>query len=613
MRTVIARFVLEARRRGILKVATAYLIVTWLVLEIGHTLFLVFDLPHGALQFVFVLLALGFPLMLVAVWHGWLGASVPLTEASPANAHSSHHEGPWLAVVFGAVALFAVAVAIAVRFFGMGGSGSGHVAHSQASAPGDVTTMSATTTATAVTPPAFNPPAHSIAVLPFVNMSGDPQQEYFSDGLAEELLDSLVRISELKVAARTSAFAFKGRNTPVGDIARQLNVGAILEGSVRKSGERVRIRVQLVNATNGYQLWSQTYDRELKDIFVVQADIAASVVGQLQATLLGNLASPTHTPSPEAYAAYLQGRHFSARADRNKAIAYYEQALALDEHYARAMVGLAGSTFGSFTGTRPDTEVAKVRELVDRAIALDPQLAAAYVVRSRIERAYDFDWAAAEASLKQARELEPGNVEVLTEAGFIAIALGRFDESLALQRQVVERDPLMSNAYLGLAFTQLALGKPRAAEATYRKALDLQPESNTLKYGMALALIAAKEPEKALAEAELISTPYFRLAIEAMAYHALRRNAESDAALREMTEKYAGEGPYRIARTHAYRGEVDQAVLWLEQAHRHHDGGIGFLLADPLLATLHHEPRYRAFLRKLNLPTEVVRPSTEGH
>ena len=246
MRPVIARFVLEARRRGLLKVATAYLIVTWLVLEVGHTLFVVFDLPHQALQFVFVLLALGFPVVLLGIWQGWFGVGVQQPEGAPVEVHeSAHHEGPWLAVVFGVVALFAVAVAIGVRFFGMASSGAGHDTHSQAAATSEVTTTPA------VTPTTFNPPAHSIAVLPFVNMSGDPQQEYFSDGLAEELLNSLVRISELKVAARTSAFAFKGKNVDVGDIARALNVGAILEGSVRKAGNKVRITAQLIMAADG--------------------------------------------------------------------------------------------------------------------------------------------------------------------------------------------------------------------------------------------------------------------------------------------------------------------------------------------------------------------------
>jgi adenylate cyclase len=305
-------------------------------------------------------------------------------------------------------------------------------------------------------------PAHSIAVLPFVNMSGDPQQEYFSDGMAEELLNSLVRISELKVAARTSAFAFKGKDMEVGDIARRLNVGAILEGSVRKAGERVRITVQLVDTANGYQLWSETYDRELGDVFEVQADIAGSVVRQLQATLFGS-ALPRHTPSSEAYAAYLQGNHFFERMSVDKAIFYYAQALQLDEYYAAAMVGLAQARFGYGFGVRVDTDVAEARQLIERAIALDPQLVEAYVVRARIARVYDYDWAAAETSMKRARELEPGKFVVLFGMGMLAGTLGRVDESVALFRQALERDPLNPGVHIELGLALLAAGKPEAA------------------------------------------------------------------------------------------------------------------------------------------------------
>jgi TolB-like protein/cytochrome c-type biogenesis protein CcmH/NrfG len=603
-----ARFVLEARRRGLLKVATAYLIVTWLVLEIGHTLFLVFDLPHGALQFIFVLLALGFPVMLVAVWHGWLGASISATEVSPDKAHASaHHEGPWLAVVFGAVALFAVAVAIGVRFFGMGGSASAHVAPSQTGAPGHVATTPATTTP--VIPPAFDPPAHSIAVLPFVNMSGDPQQEYFSEGLAEELLNSLVRISELKVAARTSAFAFNGKEMEIRDIARKLNVGAILEGSVRKAGEQVRITVQLVDAANGYQLWSQTYDRQLDDIFQVQADIATNVVRLLQATLINRSALRTHTPSAEAYAAYLQGNYFwYGHLQRDNAIAHYEQALQLDEHYADAMAGLAEARFGWTGGVRPDTDVVKARELIDRAIALDPRLVRAHVVRASIARTYDFDWAAAEASLKRAQEIEPSNPRVMRAAALLAETLGHFDESEALMRQALERDPLDGQAHLILGRMQWADGKNAAAVASMRKYAELAPGGVVAHYVIARSYLRRKEPEKALAEAELEPNRMFRLELLAAAYHDLHRKAESDAALRELTDKHARDAAFRIAETYAYRHEADQAMRWLEQAYQNRDGDLSRLLTSPGLRTLAHDPRYKAFLRKLNLRTDVAHP-----
>lgn len=605
MRPFLARFVLETRRRGLLKVATAYLIVTWLVLEIGHTLFLVFDLPHQALQFVFVLLALGFPVVLLGMWQGWFGASAGQGEVSAGEAHASaHHEGPWLAVVFGAVALFAVAVAIGVRFFGMGNSGASHVTDSRAAAAHEVAATSAA--APLVSPPAFNPPAHSIAVLPFVNMSGDPQQEYFSDGLAEELLNSLVRISELKVSARTSAFAFKGKDMEVGDIARRLNVGAILEGSVRKSGEQVRIAVQLIDAANGYQLWSQSYDRRLDDIFQVQADIATNVVRKLQATLLGNPALPRHTPSAEAHAAYLRGNDlWYTRLQRDKAISYYEEALQLDTNYADAMVGLARARFGAAFGVRPEIDVVKARELIDRAIALDPQLAEAYVARALIERSYDFDWAAAESSLKQARELEPGNFHLLAQAAALAETVGRFDESLTLFREALARDPLFAEGYIYIARIQMAAGNYAAADASVRKYVDLTPLDLANHYAIAVMFAYQDKLEKALAEAKLESNPRFRLQALSAVYHSLHRKPESDAALRELTEKHASEAAFLIAETHAYRGDVDEAMRWLEQARRNHDADLTLVLSSPLSRTLAHEPRYQAFLRRMNLPTQT--------
>jgi TolB-like protein/Tfp pilus assembly protein PilF len=444
-------------------------------------------------------------------------------------------------------------------------------------------------------------PAHSIAVLPFVNMSGDPQQEYFSDGMAEELLNSLVRISELKVAARTSAFAFKGKDMEVGDIARRLNVGAILEGSVRKAGERVRITVQLVDAANGYHLWSETYDRELGDVFEVQAGIAGSVVRQLQATLFGS-ALPRHTPSSEAYAAYLQGNHFFERMSVDKAIFYYAQALQLDEYYAAAMVGLAQARFGYGFGVRVDTDVAEARQLIERAIALDPQLVEAYVVRARIARVYDYDWAAAEMSMKRARELEPGKFVVLFGMGMLAGTLGRVDESVALFRQALERDPLNPGVHIELGLALLAAGKPEAAEASFRKYLELSPGHNAHSL-IARALLFRGEFEKAFAETELESHRMVRLHSLALVQHALHRKAESDAALCELTEKYAREAAFPIAEVYLYRHEVDQAMRWLEQAYQDRDGNLPRLLSNPLWRTLAHDPRYQAFLRKLNLPT----------
>jgi TolB-like protein len=537
------------------------------------------------------------------VWQGWFGAPVVQAEVPTGETHAgAHHEGPWLAMVFGAVAVFAVAVAIGVRFFGMANSGASHATVSQAAASHDVTT----TPATAETLPAFNPPAHSIAVLPFVNMSGDPQQEYFSDGLAEELLNSLVRISELKVA---SAFSLKGKNVEAGDIARRANVGTILQGSVRKAGKEVRITVQLVDATNGYHLWSQTYDRELDNMFEVQGDIATNVVRQLLPTLLGSVTSRRHTPSAEAYAAYLQGNHFWSPStygllQRDDAITYYEQALQLDEHYAEAMVGLADARFGYHFGVRADTDVAKARQLLDRAIALDPQLGRPYINRAAIATLYDFDWAVADVSLQRARDLEPNNPYVLRQAAYLAETLGRFGESESLIRKSLERDPLIADSYLLLGRLQLAAGNA-AWEASWRKYAELAAGGFAAHYMIALTHLLRKEPEKALAEAQLEPNGIFRLQALALVYHDLHRKAESDAVLRELIEKHAGQVPFLIAELHAYRGDADQAMHWLEQAYRNRDADLTRLLTSRLPRTLARDPRYQAFLRKMNLPTQT--------
>jgi TolB-like protein/DNA-binding winged helix-turn-helix (wHTH) protein/Flp pilus assembly protein TadD len=444
----------------------------------------------------------------------------------------------------------------------------------------------------------------SIAVLPFADLSPAGDQQYFADGMAEEILNLLSKTTTLRVIARTSSFSFRGKDTDVRRIAEALGVTTVLEGSVRKAGEHVRITVQLVDAANGYQLWSQTYDRQLDNIFEVQADIATNVVRQLQATLLGS-ALPRHMPSPEAYAAYLQGNHLFDRFHNDRAIFYYERALQLDEHYAAAMVGLAQARFGYGFGVRADTDVAEARQLIERAIALEPALVEGYVMMARIARIYDFDWTAAEASMTRARELEPGKVSVLLGLGILAGTLGRLDESVASLRQALERDPLNPAIHIELGLAQLSTGNPAAAEASFRTYLELSPVDSRGHYLIARALFFRGEPEKALAEAKLEPHDLPRAQALALVYHALHRKTESDAALRELTEKYAREAAFRIAEVYAYRQEADQAMRWLEQAHRNREGELSRLLQNPLLRALAHDPRYQAFLRKMNLPTDV--------
>jgi tetratricopeptide (TPR) repeat protein len=293
------------------------------------------------------------------------------------------------------------------------------------------------------------------------------------------------------------------------------------------------------------------------------------------------------------------------RRNNDKAIEYYEQALQLDPHYALVMVQLAGIHFGYLMRAKPDTEVAKARQLVDRAIALDPQLASAYVARASIQTFYDYDWAAAELSVKRARELEPANARVLSAAATQASILGRFSEGRALHRQALERNPLNPALYTRLGIALMRAGDLPAAEANFRKALELDAQRIEDHSFIALTLLLRKQPEMAVAEAQLEPSASLRLGALTIVYHALGRKAESDAALRELTEKHASDAAFLIAQSHGYRGEVDQAINWLERARQNREGALILSMRNPVLRPVAHDPRFKAFLRKMNLPTQA--------
>ena len=459
-----------------------------------------------------------------------------------------------------------------------------------------------------VAPLAFNPPAHSIAVLPFVNMSGDPQQEYFSDGMAEELLNSLVRISELKVPARTSAFAFKGKDMDVGDIARRLNVGAILEGSVRKAGNKVRITAQLIKATDGYNLWSQTYDRTLDDIFVVQDDIAGEVVKALKLTLLGTTSVTRSRPvDPEAYNLALQGHFFLDRRgqqDLERSVDYFRRALERDPGYALGWAGLSQAyTRQAVSGFVPLADgIRRARESAAKALALDSQLVDAHLAMGSIQQSYDWDWEAADASFRRALALEPGNAEALRHASRQALTLGRLNEAVDLANQAIDRDPLRPNSYSNLGVALLAVDHDAEAEAAFRKALELDPGGARRHYAIGLALLLQGKPDAALQEMQQETHEIYRFSGLPLVFPALGPHGESEAALAALKGRYAGDAAYQVAEAHAFRGETDLAFEWLERAHAQRDSGVNDIKGDRLMRGLASDPRYKAFVRKLKLP-----------
>jgi serine/threonine protein kinase len=447
----------------------------------------------------------------------------------------------------------------------------------------------------------------AIAVLPFRNLSDDPENEYFSDGLSEELLNVLAQNRGLRVAARSSSFQFKGKNEELKEIGKQLRVSTILEGSVRKSGNRVRISTQLVNVADGFQLWSESYDRELNDIFAVQDDIARSVGEALKVKLLGEKRSSSKSANAEAYNAYLQGRYFTDRRsqeDLKKASQYYEQALKIDARYAPARVGLAVVSYrqAGWGYVQVDEGYRKAREEVEKALELDPKLAEAHAALGWIKSHYDWDWAGADASYKRAMELEPGNANVVRQAAGLAATLGRFEEAIALDHRAADLDPLSVTVHYYAGIHAYYAGKLTDAEAAFRKALDLNPEYPAARASLSVVYLLKSQPETALAELQREPEPFWHLYGLALAYHAAGKKNEADASLAELIKKYQEVGAIQIGELHAYRGEIDSAFEWLERAYKQRDGGLSEIKGDPLLKNLEKDPRWFAFLKKMKLP-----------
>jgi TolB-like protein/Tfp pilus assembly protein PilF len=461
-------------------------------------------------------------------------------------------------------------------------------------------------------PPAAAPEItdKSIAVLPFVDMSEKKDQEYFSDGLSEELIDMLTKVPELRVPARTSSFYFKGKQATVPEIAKALGVADVLEGSVRKSGNRLRITVQLVRADNGYHLWSETYDRQLDDIFKVQDEIAGAVVKVLKVSLLeGQTPRVAPTTNTEAYTLYLQGRSFWQRhsaADNKKAADYLRHALELDRMFAPAWAVLAvvvQDDFVIYSTSSYQKARAEAFPAAEQALKLDPRLSDAHLAMAQILHDLDFDFEGARTEINQAVALDPGNSGAYRVAADLALTEGRLEEGRRFAQQAVMRDPLAVGNYLALGDAALLSGRLTDAEAAWRKALELNATAEGIHYRLGEMLILRGEPTAALAEMERNPDEPWRVAGLPLALDALGRRSEADRALAVALEKIAVIGPYQIAVIYAHRNDVDRAFHWLDRAYQERDGALAlYVKADPMLSNLRHDPRNEALLRKMKLP-----------
>ena len=449
----------------------------------------------------------------------------------------------------------------------------------------------------------------SIAVLPFVDMSAAKDQEYFSDGLSEELLNLLSKISELKVIGRTSSFSFKGKNEDLRSIAQKLGVAHILEGSVRKDRNKIRVTAQLIKATDGSHLWSETYDRDLEDIFKLQDEIAGEVVKQLKLKLL-NTASNAASASinTEVYNLILQGNYFSEKRDKEslaKALDYYLKALAIDSLNPRswAAVGKCYILQTSWSWIDRNEGIQKASIAANKSIDLDETLAEGHRVLGEVKM-YDFDWNGAEAEYQKVLNLEPGNADVLRIIGFLYRCTGRIEEGIQFNKKSIALDPLKGITYFNYGQILYYANRFEEAIEAYKKVLELNPNFPRAHIFLGKVYLLQGKPEMALTEMlQEADGPWKNFGL-ILAYHALGRKTETDKLFSDFISRFQKKEMYQIAEIYAYRGEKDKAFDYLEKYYIAREGRLTYLKGDPFLKNLESDPRYITFMKKMKLPVD---------
>src|SRR6266566_4993601 len=539
----IDNFFAELKRRNVYKVAVAYAVAGWALAQGIAQVFPVFDIPNWAVRLIVLAIVIGFPIALVIAWAFELTPEgIKRTEDVDPAVDSRAKSHAWIYVVIVA-ALLSISLFFLGRFTARNsssGSSSGL-------------------------------PAKSIAVLPLLNESGDPKDEYFSDGLSEELIAALAQIKGLKVIGRSSSFRFKDRKEEPKTIGEKLGVSTLLEGTVRKQGDKVRIVAELINAADGIELWSRTFDRQLKDIFAVQAEIAKAVAASLELTLLGikdAVATNASTKSVEAHNAYLQGHFYFARRnveDYRKAITFFDQATRIDPDYALAYAerSEAWTFIGDLSTEQRKETWAAARQDAEKAVAVDPNLAEAHAALGWVRFFSEWKFAEGLAELRRAKELAPANPTANDLLARVLVYVGRIQEAEALARQAIELDPLAYLARGNLARILLAEGKLDEADAEARKAAQLQPTAAASHRWQVVVAVLRGDGEAALREAQLEPDEGYRRFELALAQYVRGDRKGADAALADLIANGRDQLAYQIAEVYAVRGEADKAFEWL--------------------------------------------------
>jgi TolB-like protein/cytochrome c-type biogenesis protein CcmH/NrfG len=566
----------ELKRRNVIRVVIAYAVVAWLLLQVGATLAPALLLPTWSTSLLAFFLILGFPLALFFAW---------AYEITPEGLkrESTDDEDKTVRAVSGRKFDFVIIglLTLTVSYF----------------------VYDKYDSATAVD---VKPVRRSIAVLPFINMSADPDQEYFTDGLSEELLHLLAQVKELRVTSRSSAFSFKGKDFKIADVGKELGVEHVLEGSVRKSGNRIRITAQLIKVEDDSHIWSDSYDLIFDDIFAIQDEIAQAVVDELEITLLSDLPHAS-TTVPEVYTLYLKAGELAKQqtlANLEQAEEMLHRALEIDPGYAPAWarLGRVNTAFGEWGFRQIDECFELAREQARRAIELDPDAVDVYSLLGTIAMKYDRDWSSAQRYFDKSLSLDANNSETLIMAARLARLKGNTDLGLQHLNEAIALDPFSVAVRFELAVT-LMFSARRYDDAAdvFRKILKLNPDTIAANYGLGQALFLAGDYAAALGAFENEADEIFSLDGQAQVHHALGNSSKSDSALAELIRLGAENAGAQIAEVYAVRGETDAAVEWLQRAYDNHDTGVNGVGRNPYYDNMRDDPGFKAFLERTGL------------
>jgi len=584
----------ELKRRNVYKVAVAYAVVGWLLIQVATQVFPFLEIPNSMIRLVIFATALGFPVALIIAWAFELTPEgIKRTEdADAARQHS--RGGVWIVVV-----LIAAGLSLGLFLLGRYTAGNGTPRHSEAAT-------------------VFNP-QKSIAVLPLVNTSGDASNEYFSDGLSEELIAVLAKIPDLKVIGRSSSFLFKGRSDDSKAIGEKLGVANLIEGSVRKQGDRVRIVAELINATDGHSLWSETYDRELKDIFAVQNEIATAVADQMKVKLLGQSARTEAVGSSEnaeAHNAVLQSDFYFQQQTADslrKSISFLQEAVRLDPNYALAYAKLSQAWrqyAASFAVDDASQAYEEARQAAEKAVSLAPDSVDVRMTVGLLAMNPRLDFRTAEKEFRQVLQSSPNNAAAKNGLTLSLLAQGKLTEAEEACRQALLLDPLLTNLWFNLGRITVGTGRYKEGEEAFRKGLELQPNTSRFHTYLATLDVLQNRPAQAMANAQLENEGFWRDFAVALVHQAQGDRSAADAALKNFIAKDSIGGAFQVAVLYAIRKEADQTFKWLDTAYATRDAGLTQLAVTPFFLPYRGDPRFTELCQKLNvkMPSASANP-----